>query len=163
MEIHQSSSEIKPPRFRFWPSCSSGKCLTVFEGKIDNRRGRHSWVQVWWIKSPFQLFAFHFHYHKAFCPCRLHYSGNCTAAAIIKKYGCTTLKEKIWNPDQDKREIWLLLTIQVKHISDINKDISFFRGLGSTMVVQILSLHYFCIFPSLHAKDINKCFLSSTF
>ncbi|TKY71115.1 hypothetical protein E2542_SST07410 [Spatholobus suberectus] len=44
----------------------TGKCLRVFEGKTEKRR-----VGVTECKfdgsNPFQLFAFHFHYQKAFC------------------------------------------------------------------------------------------------
>ncbi|KAL7176684.1 hypothetical protein ACSBR2_030100 [Camellia fascicularis] len=68
---------INPPKnlnhqeFRFWVSNSSGKCLTVFGGKKEKRT-----VGVADCKfdgsNPYQLFAFRFHYHKAFCCCGLH-------------------------------------------------------------------------------------------
>ncbi|GMP78928.1 hypothetical protein CsSME_00034680 [Camellia sinensis var. sinensis] len=55
----------------FWVSNSSGKCLTVFGGKKEKRT-----VGVADCKfdgsNPYQLFAFRFHYHKAFCCCGLH-------------------------------------------------------------------------------------------
>ncbi|KAL5998425.1 hypothetical protein ACLOJK_009365 [Asimina triloba] len=57
--------------FRFWRSGSTGKCLTVFGGKSNKRV-----VGVAGCKfdgsNPFQLFAFRFHYHNAFCCCNLH-------------------------------------------------------------------------------------------
>ncbi|KAJ4833639.1 hypothetical protein Tsubulata_001261 [Turnera subulata] len=68
---------INPPKklnhrgFRFWLSHSTGKCLTVFGGKKIKRT-----VGVADCKfdgsNPFQLFAFRFHYHKAFCCCSVH-------------------------------------------------------------------------------------------
>ncbi|KAA8532186.1 hypothetical protein F0562_006672 [Nyssa sinensis] len=68
---------INPPKkynhseFRFWVSHSTGKCLTVFGGKTEKRT-----VGVAECKfdgsNPYQLFAFRFHYHKAFCCCGLH-------------------------------------------------------------------------------------------
>ncbi|KAJ7949869.1 50S ribosomal protein like [Quillaja saponaria] len=68
---------INPPKklnhreFRFWVFRSSGKCLTVFGGKTEKRT-----VGVADCKfdgsNTSQLFAFRFHYHKAFCCCGLH-------------------------------------------------------------------------------------------
>lgn len=68
---------INPPpklnhrSLRFWQSRSTGKCLTVFGGKSKKRV-----VGVADCKldgsNPFQLFAFRFHYHKAFCCCNLY-------------------------------------------------------------------------------------------
>ncbi|KAL3752857.1 hypothetical protein ACJRO7_000285 [Eucalyptus globulus] len=68
---------INPPKkfnhreFRFWVSGSTGKCLTVFV-----RSGKKQIVGVSDCKfdgsNPYQLFAFRFHYHKAFCCCGLH-------------------------------------------------------------------------------------------
>ncbi|KAK1293849.1 hypothetical protein QJS10_CPA16g00038 [Acorus calamus] len=50
---------------------STGKCLTVFGGNTNKRV-----VGVAECKldgsNPYQLFAFRFHYHKAFCCCGLH-------------------------------------------------------------------------------------------
>ncbi|OAY51347.1 uncharacterized protein LOC122723630 [Manihot esculenta] len=67
---------INPPNklnhrgFRFWVSHSTGKCLTVLGGKKDKKT-----VGVAKCKfdgsNAFQLFAFRFHYHKAFCCCRV--------------------------------------------------------------------------------------------
>ncbi|GMP78942.1 hypothetical protein CsSME_00034688 [Camellia sinensis var. sinensis] len=55
----------------FWVSNSSGKCLTVSGGKKEKRT-----MGVADCKfdgsNPYQLFAFRFHYHKAFCCCGLH-------------------------------------------------------------------------------------------
>ncbi|KAF9620695.1 hypothetical protein IFM89_013995 [Coptis chinensis] len=53
--------------FRFWVSRSTGKCLTVFGGKTKKQVG----VSDCKFKgsNPYQLFAFRFHYHKAFCCC----------------------------------------------------------------------------------------------
>ncbi|KAJ1391219.1 hypothetical protein SESBI_36783 [Sesbania bispinosa] len=68
---------INPPQelnhrgFRFWLSRSSGKCLTVFEGKTKKRRVGTAECKFDG-SNPFQLFAFRFHYHKAFCCCGLH-------------------------------------------------------------------------------------------
>lgn len=60
--------KLNHQEFRFWVSHSTGKCLTVFEGKTEKRT-----VGVADCKfdgaNPFQLFAFRFHYHKAFCCC----------------------------------------------------------------------------------------------
>ncbi|KAI9191444.1 hypothetical protein LWI28_008551 [Acer negundo] len=65
-----------PPKFnhrefRFWVSHSIGKCLTVFPGKTT----KHI-VGVAECKfdgsNVNQLFAFRFHYHKAFCCCGVH-------------------------------------------------------------------------------------------
>ncbi|XP_008243081.1 PREDICTED: uncharacterized protein LOC103341346 [Prunus mume] len=57
--------------FRFWVSHSTGKCLTVFGGNTKKRT-----VGVAECKfdgsNPYQLFAFRFHYHKAFCCCGVH-------------------------------------------------------------------------------------------
>jgi len=54
--------------FRFWVSRSTGKCLTVFGGN-----GKKRIVGVVNCKfdgsNRYQLFAFRFHYHKAFCCC----------------------------------------------------------------------------------------------
>lgn len=68
---------INPPKnlnhreFRFWVSRSTGKCLTVFPGK-----GNKKTVGVADCKfdgsNVNQLFAFRFHYHKAFCCCGVH-------------------------------------------------------------------------------------------
>ncbi|KAK1271875.1 hypothetical protein QJS04_geneDACA006124 [Acorus gramineus] len=68
---------INPPpgenhrEYRFWVSRSTGKCLTVFGGNTNKRV-----VGVAECKldgsNPYQLFAFRFHYHKAFCCCGLH-------------------------------------------------------------------------------------------
>ncbi|KAJ0972948.1 hypothetical protein J5N97_020907 [Dioscorea zingiberensis] len=68
---------INPPpkedheSFRFWVNRSTGKCLTVFGGDKKKRT-----VGVAKCKfngsKPSQLFAFRFHYHKAFCCCGLH-------------------------------------------------------------------------------------------
>ncbi|XP_020538061.2 uncharacterized protein LOC110010367 [Jatropha curcas] len=68
---------INPPKklnhrgFRFWRSHSTGKCLTVFQGKGDKKT-----VGVADCKfdgsNPFQLFAFRFHYHQAFCCCNVY-------------------------------------------------------------------------------------------
>ncbi|GFS46138.1 hypothetical protein Acr_00g0100350 [Actinidia rufa] len=67
---------INPPKnlnhrsFRFWVSRSTGKCLTVFKGKT-----KKSTVGVYDCEydgsNLYQLFAFRFHYHKAFCCCGL--------------------------------------------------------------------------------------------
>ncbi|CAA2957800.1 Hypothetical predicted protein [Olea europaea subsp. europaea] len=65
---------INPPKklnhreFRFWMSRSTGKCLTVFGGKAEKRNvgvsdGKFDG------SNPYQLFAFRFHFHKAFCCC----------------------------------------------------------------------------------------------
>jgi hypothetical protein len=68
---------INPPQkfdhreFRFWQSSSTGNCLTVFGGDARKRS-----VGVAECKfdgsNPYQLFAFRFHYHQAFCCCGLH-------------------------------------------------------------------------------------------
>ncbi|KAJ0092609.1 hypothetical protein Patl1_27054 [Pistacia atlantica] len=68
---------INPPKklnhreFRFWVSSSTGKCLTVFPGKKNKRI-----VGVAECKfdgsNVNQLFAFRFHYHKAFCCCGVY-------------------------------------------------------------------------------------------
>ncbi|KAK7824622.1 hypothetical protein CFP56_034242 [Quercus suber] len=68
---------INPPtkfnhrEFRFWLSRYTGQCLTVFGGKTSKRT-----VGVAECKmdgsNPYQLFAFRFHYHKAFCCCGHH-------------------------------------------------------------------------------------------
>uniref|UniRef100_A0A7N0V5Y0 Uncharacterized protein n=1 Tax=Kalanchoe fedtschenkoi TaxID=63787 RepID=A0A7N0V5Y0_KALFE len=68
---------INPPlklnhgEFRFWVSRSTGKCLTVFYGKTENRA-----VGVADCKfdgsNKAQLFAFRFHYHNSFCCCGVH-------------------------------------------------------------------------------------------
>ncbi|KZV48481.1 hypothetical protein F511_18287 [Dorcoceras hygrometricum] len=65
---------INPPphlnhrEFRYWFSGSTGKCLTVFKGE-----GAKKAVGIADCKfdgsNTFQLFAFRFHYHKAFCCC----------------------------------------------------------------------------------------------
>ncbi|XP_050203821.1 uncharacterized protein LOC126653873 [Mercurialis annua] len=67
---------VNPPKklnhreFRFWVSRRTGKCLTVLHGKSHKKT-----VGVSECKfdgsNPFQLFAFRFHYHKAFCCCGL--------------------------------------------------------------------------------------------
>lgn len=62
------------------------------------------------------------------------------AAVIIKVYGWITSKEKVWNPDQDKR--WefgrcRVQTIQVR--TKVALYLSFTRGLGSTKVALYLS------------------------
>ncbi|KAL0359303.1 UNVERIFIED_CONTAM: hypothetical protein Sangu_0779700 [Sesamum angustifolium] len=65
---------INPPKkvnhhgFRFWVSHSTGKCLTVFGGKTEKRTVGVSDCEFDG-SNPFQLFAFRFHYHKAFCCC----------------------------------------------------------------------------------------------
>nr|CAN75811.1 hypothetical protein VITISV_004632 [Vitis vinifera] len=68
---------INPPKelnhreLRFWVHLGTGKCLTVFGGKTKKRT-----VGVAKCKfdgsNPYQLFAFRFHYHKAFCCCGVH-------------------------------------------------------------------------------------------
>ncbi|KAJ8527585.1 hypothetical protein K7X08_015036 [Anisodus acutangulus] len=68
---------IAPPKkynhreFRFWISNSTGKCLTVFEGRGKKRRVGVAECMFDGSNS-FQLFAFRFHYQKAFCCCNLH-------------------------------------------------------------------------------------------
>lgn len=81
---------INPPpnvnhrSFRFWQSRSTGKCLTVLGGKSEKRV-----VGVADCKfdgsNPFQLFAFRFHYHKAFCCCNVHneWSCDCIRASFV--------------------------------------------------------------------------------
>ncbi|OUZ99301.1 hypothetical protein BVC80_717g20 [Macleaya cordata] len=68
-------SIVPPPNlshseFRFWVSHSTGKCLTIFGGKTKKRV-----LGVADCKfdgsNLAQLFAFRFHYHKAFCCCGL--------------------------------------------------------------------------------------------
>ncbi|KAL5716118.1 hypothetical protein ACHQM5_017849 [Ranunculus cassubicifolius] len=64
-----------PPRgenhreFRFWYNRYTGKCLTVFGG--DNKTKRALGVSECRLDggNPYQLFAFRFHYHMAFCCC----------------------------------------------------------------------------------------------
>ncbi|EXC25431.1 hypothetical protein L484_016814 [Morus notabilis] len=68
---------VNPPKklnhhgFRFWVSHSTGKCLSVFGGKSTKRK-----LGVDDCKfdgsNLAQLFAFRFHYHKAFCCCGIH-------------------------------------------------------------------------------------------
>ncbi|CAI9762920.1 unnamed protein product [Fraxinus pennsylvanica] len=64
---------INPPKmlnhreFRFWMSRSTGKCLTVFGGKTEKRVGVSDCKFDG--SNPYQLFAFRFHFHKAFCCC----------------------------------------------------------------------------------------------
>ncbi|KAF5177961.1 hypothetical protein FRX31_032453 [Thalictrum thalictroides] len=53
---------------RFWVSHSTGKCLTVFGGKKKKRNVGVSDCRFDG-SNPYQLFAFRFHYHKAFCCC----------------------------------------------------------------------------------------------
>ncbi|KAK6930409.1 hypothetical protein RJ641_004503 [Dillenia turbinata] len=68
---------INPPKklnhrgFRFWVSHSTGKCLTVFGGKKNKRVVGVAECQFDG-SNPYQLFAFRYHYHKAFCCCGLH-------------------------------------------------------------------------------------------
>uniref|UniRef100_M1DFB6 Uncharacterized protein n=1 Tax=Solanum tuberosum TaxID=4113 RepID=M1DFB6_SOLTU len=68
---------IAPPKkynhreLRFWLSSSTGKCLTVFGGKGKKRRVGVAEC-MFDGSNPFQLFAFRFHYHNAFCCCNLH-------------------------------------------------------------------------------------------
>ncbi|KAK9162450.1 hypothetical protein Syun_003352 [Stephania yunnanensis] len=61
--------ELNHQEYRFWVSHATGKCLTVFGGKKDEKR----LVGVSECKfdgsNPYQLFAFRFHYKKAFCCC----------------------------------------------------------------------------------------------
>lgn len=63
--------ELNHRQFRFWVSHTTGKCLTVFGDKTHKRT-----VGVSDCKfdgsNPFQLFAFRFHYHKAFCCCGVY-------------------------------------------------------------------------------------------
>ncbi|KAL0402773.1 UNVERIFIED_CONTAM: hypothetical protein Sradi_1918100 [Sesamum radiatum] len=65
---------INPPKkanhrgFRFWVSHSTGKCLTVFGGRTEKRTVGVSDCEFDGSNT-FQLFAFRFHYHKAFCCC----------------------------------------------------------------------------------------------
>lgn len=65
---------ISPPtklnhrEFRFWVSHSTGKCLTVLGGKTEKRTVGVADCEFDGA-NPFQLFAFRFHYHKAFCCC----------------------------------------------------------------------------------------------
>ncbi|KAG9445799.1 hypothetical protein H6P81_011927 [Aristolochia fimbriata] len=69
---------INPPpefnhrSFRFWVNRSNGKCLTVFKGKKSEKRRVGVSDCKFDGSNPFQLFAFRFHYHKAFCCCNLH-------------------------------------------------------------------------------------------
>ncbi|CAL1409308.1 unnamed protein product [Linum trigynum] len=60
--------KVKHRGYRFWLSSSSGKCLTVLGGHGEKRI-----VGVANCKfdgsNMKQLFAFRFHYHKAFCSC----------------------------------------------------------------------------------------------
>ncbi|KAG6767725.1 hypothetical protein POTOM_028940 [Populus tomentosa] len=68
---------INPPKrlnqreFRFWVNRSTGKCLTVFEEKTDKRTVGVSVCKLDGSNTC-QLFAFRFHYHKAFCSCGVH-------------------------------------------------------------------------------------------
>lgn len=68
---------INPPKklnhreFRFWVSRSTGKCLTVFEAKTQKRAVGVADCEFDG-SNPFQLFAFRFHYHNAFCCCGKH-------------------------------------------------------------------------------------------
>ncbi|XP_025015583.2 uncharacterized protein LOC112536906 [Ricinus communis] len=69
---------VNPPKklnhreFRFWVSHSTGKCLTVFGGKTKKDKRSVGVAECKFDGSnPFQLFAFRFHYHKAFCCCGL--------------------------------------------------------------------------------------------
>ncbi|XP_057781240.1 uncharacterized protein LOC130999659 isoform X2 [Salvia miltiorrhiza] len=65
---------VNPPKnlnhreFRFWVSHSTGKCLTVLKGKTEKRTLGVADC-AFDGTNPFQLFAFRFHYHKAFCCC----------------------------------------------------------------------------------------------
>ncbi|KAK6161527.1 hypothetical protein DH2020_004908 [Rehmannia glutinosa] len=65
---------VNPPEklnhraFRFWVSHSTGKCLTVFGGKTEKRTVGVADCEFDG-SNPFQLFAFRFHYHNAFCCC----------------------------------------------------------------------------------------------
>jgi hypothetical protein len=63
--------ELNHRQFRFWVSHTTGKCLTVFGDKTQKRT-----VGISDCKfdgsNPFQLFAFRFHYHKAFCCCGVY-------------------------------------------------------------------------------------------
>ncbi|KAH7670839.1 Ricin B-like lectins domain-containing protein, partial [Dioscorea alata] len=68
---------VNPPpkynhrNFRFWVNRSTGKCLTVFGGKKQKRTVGVAKCKFNGSKLS-QLFAFRFHYHKAFCCCGLH-------------------------------------------------------------------------------------------
>ncbi|KAF9679282.1 hypothetical protein SADUNF_Sadunf07G0123700 [Salix dunnii] len=68
---------INPPKrlnhqeFRFWVNRSTGKCLTVFEEKKNKRTVGVSECNLDGSNT-YQLFAFRFHYHKAFCSCGVH-------------------------------------------------------------------------------------------
>ncbi|KAJ6917651.1 hypothetical protein NC652_019863 [Populus alba x Populus x berolinensis] len=68
---------INPPKrlnqreFRFWVNRSTGKCLTVFEEKTDKRTVGVSECKLDGSNT-YQLFAFRFHYHNAFCSCGVH-------------------------------------------------------------------------------------------
>ncbi|KAG8369347.1 hypothetical protein BUALT_Bualt14G0001900 [Buddleja alternifolia] len=60
--------ELNHRQFRFWVSHSTAKCLTVLNGKTKKRTVSVSDCQFDG-SNPFQLFAFRFHYDKAFCYC----------------------------------------------------------------------------------------------
>lgn len=68
---------IAPPpeynhrEFRFWISHSTGKCLTVFGGNSKKRIVGVADCRFDGSNKG-QLFAFRFHYHKAFCCCGIH-------------------------------------------------------------------------------------------
>ncbi|KAL7123687.1 hypothetical protein ABFS83_07G111900 [Erythranthe nasuta] len=65
---------INPPKklnhreFRFWFSHSTRKCLTVFVEKTEKRTLGVADC-AFDGSNPLQLFAFRYHYHKAFCCC----------------------------------------------------------------------------------------------
>ncbi|KAF6137507.1 hypothetical protein GIB67_031786 [Kingdonia uniflora] len=67
---------INPPKnenhreFRFWVSHSTNKCLTVFGGKTKKVVGVSNCKFDG--SNPYQLFAFRFHYRKAFCCCGVY-------------------------------------------------------------------------------------------
>ncbi|XP_047312379.1 uncharacterized protein LOC124915663 [Impatiens glandulifera] len=71
---------INPPKnmnhreFRFWVSHSTGKCLTVLPAKRKGKKKKTVGVKDCKFdgSNPYQLFAFRFHYHKAFCCCGVH-------------------------------------------------------------------------------------------
>ncbi|CAI9108243.1 OLC1v1007804C1 [Oldenlandia corymbosa var. corymbosa] len=64
--------ELNHREFRYWVNRRTGKCLTV----LPNGKAEKHVVGIADCRfdgsNPFQLFAFRFHYHKAFCCCNVH-------------------------------------------------------------------------------------------
>ena len=57
--------------FRYWMNGATGKCLTVLpKGSKQKRVVGVAECRLDGL-NPYQLFAFRFHYHKAFCCCGL--------------------------------------------------------------------------------------------